>query len=212
MSMTSPASRTVPLVILASASPRRRELLSRLAWPFTVMPADVDEQQHPGEAPLAYVVRLAQAKAAHIAPRFPDALVLGADTVVVLDQQVMGKPADAAQAQQMLTQLSGRQHTVLTGLALLQHGQRLMRLESVSTQVHFRVLSAQEITQYIATDEPFDKAGAYAIQGYAAAFVASVDGCYTNVVGLPLRRTATLLHAAGVPVTMPPAHSGKIAW
>ena len=203
MSTTPADAPTVPRVILASASPRRRELLSRLALAFTVIPADVDEQQRPGEAPLSYVRRLAQAKAAHIAQRFPEALVLGADTVVVLEQQVLGKPANVAQAQRMLTQLSGRQHTVITGLALLQHGRRLAWLDHVSTRVQFRVLSADEIAQYVATDEPFDKAGAYAIQGHAAAFVALVDGCYTNVVGLPLQRTATLLQAAGVPVTLP---------
>ena len=212
MAPTVPDAPQVPTVILASASPRRRELLSRLAVPFTVMPADVNEQQHPGEAPLSYVMRMAQTKAAHIAQHFPEALVLGADTVVVLGQQVLGKPANTAHAQHMLTQLSGRQHTVITGLALLRHCQQLVYLDSVSTRVQFRRLSAADIAQYIATDEPFDKAGAYAIQGHAAAFVASVDGCYTNVVGLPLHRTATLLQAAGVAVTTPPERSEKTAW
>lgn len=203
MSETSRGLPTVPLIILASASPRRRELLSRLACAFTVMPADIDEQQRPGEAPLSYVRRMARTKAAHIAQRFPEALVLGADTVVVLEQQVLGKPANVAQAQRTLTLLSGRRHTVITGLAILQHGQGLMWLDHASTHVQFRVLSPDDIARYIATDEPFDKAGAYAIQGHAAAFVAAVDGCYTNVVGLPLQRTAALLRAAGVPVPLP---------
>jgi septum formation protein len=194
-------STAAPVVILASASPRRRELLARLAIPFTVIPANVDEQLHPGETPLAYVVRLAQAKAASIAQRFPEALVLGADTVVVLDTQIMGKPEDMAQARRMLTRLSGQQHTVITGLALLHHSRQLRYLDSVSTRVHFRPLSAAEIEQYVASGEPFDKAGAYAIQGLAGAFVASVDGCYTNVVGLPVQRTAALLQTAGVPVS-----------
>jgi septum formation protein len=203
---------SLPVVILASASPRRRELLARLSWPFTIIPADIEELHHPGEAPLAYVMRLAHTKAAHIAQRFPDALVLGADTVVVLDQQIMGKPDNAEHARQMLTQLSGRQHTVMTGLALLQHCRQLVSLDSVSTRVRFRSLSPHEIAQYIATGEPFDKAGAYAVQGQAAAFVAAMEGCYTNVVGLPLQRTVALLQAAGIPVTMPPAHSERTAW
>jgi septum formation protein len=193
-----------PAVILASASPRRRELLARLSIPFTIVPADVDEQQRPGETPLAYVVRLAQTKAAHIAQRFPAALVLGADTVVVLDEQIMGKPGDVAQARHMLTRLSGQQHTVITGLALLHHSRQRLYVDSVSTRVRFRTLSADEIEQYLASGEPFDKAGAYAIQGHAAAFVTAVDGCYTNVVGLPLQRTAAILQAAGVPVPQYP--------
>jgi septum formation protein len=206
------AAESLPVVVLASASPRRRELLARLSWPFTIIPADVEELHHPGEAPLAYVVRLAQTKAAQIAQRLPDALVLGADTVVVLDNQILGKPENVAHARQMLTRLSGRQHTVITGLALLQQRRQLVSLDSVSTRVRFRPLSRQEIEHYIATEEPFDKAGAYAIQGQAAAFVASIDGCYTNVVGLPLQRTAALLQAAGVPVTMPPGHNERTAW
>jgi septum formation protein len=208
--MSSPLE-AAPAFILASASPRRQELLARLAVPFAVMPADVDERLLPAEAPPAYVSRLAQTKAQHLAQRFPEALVLGADTVVVLDGHILGKPENVAVARQMLTRLSGRQHTVITGLALLQHSRQLMRLDTVSTLVRFRSLSPTEIEQYIATAEPFDKAGAYAIQGEAAAFVESLEGCYTNVVGLPLRHTAALLQAAGLPVSMPAAHSGKSA-
>jgi nucleoside triphosphate pyrophosphatase len=204
MSVPESLSAVAPTVILASASPRRRELLARLSIPFTVMPANVDEQLRPGETPLAYVVRLAQAKAACIAQRFPEALVLGADTVVVLDRHIMGKPEDVAHARRMLARLSGQQHTVITGLALLHHSRRLRYLDSVSTRVRFRPLAAAEIEQYLASGEPFDKAGAYAIQGRAGAFVAAVEGCYTNVVGLPVQRTAALLQAAGVPVRQHP--------
>jgi septum formation protein len=200
-----------PALILASASPRRRELLAQLAVPFAVLPADVDEQPLAGEAPTAYVRRLAQTKAQHLAQRFPEALVLGADTVVVLDGQILGKPGNVEAARQMLTRLSGRQHTVITGLALLQQGRQFVRLDTVSTLVRFRSLSQAEIERYIATGEPFDKAGAYAIQGEAAAFVESLEGCYTNVVGLPLRHTAALLRAAGLPAPMSSAHSGKSA-
>jgi septum formation protein len=199
-SMASAASATAPALILASASPRRRELLAQLALPFTIIPADVDEQQLAAEAPTAYVIRVAWAKAQHLAQRFPEALVLGADTTVVLDEQILGKPGSVEMARQMLTRLSGRQHTVMTGLALLRQRQQFIRLDRVRTLVRFRPLSRAEIEHYITTGEPLDKAGAYAIQGGAAAFVESLEGCYTNVVGLPLRRTAALLHAAGVSV------------
>jgi septum formation protein len=124
----------------------------------------------------------------------------------------LGKPGDVEEARQMLTRLSGRQHAVMTGLALLQQRRQLVCLDTVNTLVRFRALSQAEIERYIATGEPFDKAGAYAIQGGAAAFVASLEGCYTNVVGLPVRRTAALLRAAGLPVPRIPAHSEKNAW
>ena len=187
-------------LILASASPRRRELLAQLAVPFTVIPANIDESAWPDEGPRAYTMRVAYAKAQHIAQQFPTAVVLGADSVVVLDQQILGKPRDVEEARHMLTRLSGREHTVLTGVAVLYQAQQFVALDAVSTLVRFHSLSASVIEPYIATGEPMDKAGAYAIQGAGAAFVASWDGCYTNVVGLPLRRTATLLQAAGLRV------------
>jgi septum formation protein len=196
-----------PVVILASASPRRRELLAQLAIPFTVFPADVEERRLADEDPMAYALRLAQTKAERVARRFPEALVLGADTVVVLDAEIFGKPGSVAEARHMLTRLSGCEHTVLTGLALLQQCRQFIRRDAVRTRVRFRSLSAAEIEQYLATAEPFDKAGAYAIQGAAAAFVASLDGCYTNVIGLPLRRTAMLLQSAGVPVDYTPQNN-----
>ena len=185
-------------LILASASPRRRELLAQLAIPFTVIPANIDESAWPNEVPRAYTMRVAHAKAQHVARQFPTAVVLGADSVVVLEQQILGKPRDIAEARHMLTCLSGREHTVLTGVAVLHQAQHFVGLDAVSTLVRFRPLSASVIEPYLITGEAMDKAGAYAIQGAAAAFVASRDGCYTNVVGLPLRRTATLLQAAGL--------------
>jgi septum formation protein len=198
-------------LILASASPRRRELLSQLGLPFRIIPADIDESVWPGEAPWAYVRRVAYAKAQHVARQHPAALVLGADSVVVLGQQILGKPRDEAQARDMLTQLSGRMHRVQTVLALVHAARHLVCLEGVSTVVRFRELSATEITGYIATGEPMDKAGAYAIQGIGRAFVASWDGCYTSAVGLPLQRTAALLRALGWTITSVPAHSAQSA-
>ena len=198
-------------LILASASPRRRELLAQLAVPFTVIPANIDESAWPAEVPRAYTMRVAYAKAQHIAQQFPTAVVLGADSVVVLEQQILGKPRDMAQARYMLSRLSGREHTVITGLAVLHQAQQFVSLDAVSTLVRFRPLSPSVIEHYLATGEPMDKAGAYAIQGAAAAFVAARDGCYTNVVGLPLRRTATLLQAAGLHVPTLPAHSAQSA-
>jgi len=194
-----PAQPTLAL-ILASASPRRRALLAQLAVPFTVIPADIDESARPEEVPRAYTMRVAYAKAQHIAQQCPTAVVLGADSVVVLEQQILGKPRDLAQARAMLSRLSGREHTVITGLAVLHRAQHFVALDAVSTRVRFHPLSASAIEHYLATGEPMDKAGAYAIQGVAAAFVAARAGCYTNVVGLPLRRTATLLQAAGLHV------------
>jgi septum formation protein len=185
-------------LILASASPRRRELLAQLAVPFSIIPADIDERVLPDEVPRAYTIRVAHAKAQHVARQFPHAVVLGADSIVVLEQQILGKPRDVEDARHMLTRLSGRAHTVITGLAVLNLAQQFACLDAVSTMVRFRTLSASAIEDYIATAEPLDKAGAYAIQGAAAAFVEAWDGCYTNVVGLPLRRTAALLQAAGL--------------
>lgn len=201
----------LPQLILASASPRRHALLAQLAIPFTVIAADIVECPLCHETPHDYVRRLAKDKARQVAQRFPAAVVLGADTAVILDQHIFGKPTGEQDAKQMLTRLSGRVHQVMTGLAVLQHGQRFCRQASVSTEVRFRRLSALEIERYVATGEPFDKAGAYAIQGQAAAFVEMLNGCFTNVVGLPLQHTAELLRAAGLPVTLA-GHSEKNAW
>lgn len=186
-----------PTLILASASPRRRELLTTLDLPFSVMPAHVDERHHAAEPPESYVVRLAQEKAGQLAEQFPSTWVLGADTVVVLDHHILGKPADAAAARAMLRRLSGREHTVMTGVAVVHHGRRIVQCAVVSTRVRFHTLQAADIEAYIATGEPFDKAGAYAVQGGGRQFVAALEGCYNNVVGLPLKRTLILLRSAG---------------
>lgn len=198
-------------LMLASASPRRRELLAQLAIPFTVLPAHIDESVKPGEVPWAYTRRVAYAKALHVARQFPTAVVLGADSVVVLEHHILGKPHDPDDARQMLSRLSGRVHTVMTAVAVLQYTRHVVCLDVVQTLVRFRPLLPSAIEHYIATGEPMDKAGAYAIQGTAAAFVESWTGCYTNVVGLPVRRTATLLQAVGLPVPILLEHSAQSA-
>jgi septum formation protein len=198
-------------LILASASPRRRELLAQLAIPFKVLPANIDESVVPGEVPWAYTRRVAYAKAQYIAWQCPTAVVLGADSVVVLEHSILGKPRDPDDARQMLSRLSGRAHTVMTAVAVLYYARHVVCLDVVQTLVRLRPLSPSVIEHYITTGEPMDKAGAYAIQGVAAAFVESWKGCYTNVVGLPLRRTAAFLQAVGVPVPILLERSGQSA-
>lgn len=189
--MTSAGRPSVPL-LLASASPRRAELLRAAGIPFDVFPADVDERQHAGEDASTYVQRLAAAKAAHVANTHPGRTVLGADTTVVVDGDVLGKPRDAAEAVAMLERLSGRSHLVLTGVCLIGPDGRTQRAVAVTT-VDFRPLTAAEIEQYVASGEPMDKAGGYAIQGGAGRFVAQTDGDYDNVVGLPVALVVRLL-------------------
>ncbi|ATB46998.1 Maf family protein [Corallococcus macrosporus] len=185
------------LLVLASASPRRRELLSQLDLRFTVSAADIDETPHAGEPARDYVGRLAREKARVVAARHPGAWVLAADTTVALGAELMGKPRDAGEAQAMLTRLSGRTHDVYTGVALAgRHEEALV----VHTRVTFRALSAAELAWYANTGEPLDKAGAYAIQGRGGVLVAGVEGSPSNVVGLPLAETVALLERAGVPV------------
>jgi septum formation protein len=173
------------VIVLASASPRRAQLLREAGIPFEVVAADVDEGQHAGEAADTYVRRLAAAKAARVAAAHPRRAVLGADTTVVVDGEVLGKPRDAAEAASMLRRLSGRSHEVLTGVCLIgRDGQAETAV--ASTTVEFRPLTPQEIEAYVASGEPMDKAGAYAIQGGAGPFVTRIDGDYDNVVGLPV--------------------------
>ena len=189
--MTSP-----PRVILASASPRRRELLGLVGIAHEVRPADIDETQHPGESPVAYAERLARGKAAVIAAADTAAAVIGADTIVVVDGVVLGKPSDADDAARMLRVLSGRRHMVHTAVAVVFRGRTASGVESVD--VTFRELSDSEIRSYIATGEPMDKAGAYGIQGFGATIVERVEGDYFSVMGLGLRRLVALFAQVGL--------------
>jgi len=178
-------------LILASASPRRRELLSKAGFTFACDPVDVDERVRRGERPVAYVRRLARAKARAAALRHPCAVVVGADTAVILRGHILGKPEDAADAARMLGLLSGRWHEVLTGVAVARDRRLLDAV--ASTRVLFATLSREEIEWYVSSGEPGDKAGAYGIQGLAARFVERVDGSCSNVVGLPVAEVYRLL-------------------
>lgn len=184
-------------LILASASPRRRELLVQAGYAFEVDAADVDESLCQGEFSAAYVLRLAQEKALAVLSKHTDqtdVIVLGADTTVVLDGKILGKPADAADAREMLRRLSGRTHQVLTGIAAATRAGIGTAVES--TDVTFSEIPEAELDAYCATSEPLDKAGAYGIQGYAARWIPRIDGCYFNVMGLPIARTVTLIEEA----------------
>ena len=185
-------------LILASASPRRAEILRDAGVSFTVVSSAVDETPYPEEAPQALVQRLADAKADLVAARaVGPAIVIAADTVVVLDGQVLGKPRSTDDARHMLEQLSGRTHSVHTGVSLIRlpDAGRLQFVET--TLVHFSRLTADEISKYLATEEPYDKAGAYAIQGRAGRFIPRIEGCYYNVVGLPLEHLLAALRELG---------------
>lgn len=187
---------TLLRVVLASQSPRRRELLGLIGIAHDVRPADVDETQHAGEGPEAYVERVARDKVAKIAAQERDAVVIGADTTVVVDDVVLAKPDDSADAVRMLTRLSGRSHLVHTAIAVGRAGRIESAVETVG--VTFRTLSPAEIAGYVATGEPLDKAGAYGIQGFGATIVERVDGDYFSVMGLGLRRLVELLSRVGV--------------
>lgn len=189
-----------PHLVLASASPRRRELLAQIGVRHRVMPADIDERLLEDEAPADYVRRLALAKARAVCPQADGLPVIGADTTVAVGGNILGKPTNRAQGLAMLAQLSGRRHEVYSGVALV--GAREAVTVAVS-RVIFRTISAEERAAYWATGEPVDKAGAYAIQGQGAIFVASLEGSYSGVMGLPLFETAKLLSAAGIPVLQP---------
>ncbi|MEO7360609.1 MAG: Maf family protein [Gemmatimonadaceae bacterium] len=182
-------------VILASQSPRRRELLTLIGVPHTVQPADIDESVYPNEAPAAHAERLARTKASAIAQREPGALVVGSDTIVVIDDAILGKPTDEMHAAQMLRKLSGRTHTVVTAVAVAQGDRVISGVEHVT--VTFRALSEQMIADYIATREPMDKAGSYGIQGFGATIVERIDGDYFAVMGLPLGRLIGLCAQLG---------------
>jgi len=187
---------TLPRVVLASSSPRRRELLTLIGVPHTVSPADIDETPFAGEQPRLHAERLAQEKATVVARREPNAVVIAADTIVVVDGDILGKPRDEAEAGVMLRRLSGRQHVVLTAVAVARDGVIVSGVESVD--VTFRVLSEMDITRYIATREPMDKAGAYGIQGFGATIVTRIDGDYFAVMGLALGLMVRLMGRVGV--------------
>jgi septum formation protein len=192
------SSDTTPLVCLASASPRRRELLAQLGVAHLTQPADIDEALAPGEVARDYVVRMAQAKALAVRSRGVQLPVLAADTAVVLDEMVFGKPHDRGDGVAMLARLAGRTHRVLTAVALAQATGIAFRLST--SEVRLRAISAAECAAYWDSGEPRDKAGGYAIQGRGAVFVEHLSGSYSGVVGLPLYETAQLLAAAGVPL------------
>ena len=185
------------MIVLASASPRRHELLSMLGIPHIVDPAHVDESVKPGEAPEALARRLAREKAITVARRHSDVPALGADTIVVLGDRVLNKPESPAEAVAMLTDLAGREHTVITAVALAM-AHTLWEGCDV-TRVRFRPLSAEMISAYVATGEPLDKAGAYGVQGYGAALVERIEGDFFGVMGLPVRVVLQLLEDAGMP-------------
>ena len=180
-------------LILASASPRRRELLAQAGYTFEVHPAHINEDLHAGEDPIDYVVRLAREKAEAVYAQTADtdAVTLGADTTVTLDGHILAKPEDAADAARMLRLLSGRTHRVITGVAIA--SSIGVEVAAEVTGVQFLTLSDEEIAAYIETGEPMDKAGAYGIQGYAAKWIPRIEGCYFNVVGLPLAMVSTML-------------------
>ena len=185
-------------IILASNSPRRKELLRQVGVSFTVDPADVDERPFPGERPEDYAVRVALDKARVAAARSKNGVIIAADTIVVVDDTILGKPADRNDAERMLTVLSGRVHRVITGLAVIDAASGKTMTNSAVTSVWFRDLSQQEIQSYIAGGEPLDKAGAYGIQGKGALLVKQIEGCYFNVVGLPLSLLGELLRKFGI--------------
>lgn len=185
-------------IILASASPRRAELLRQMGVEFQVRPADIDETPANGELPADYVLRLAREKALAISHQVPDAIVLGSDTSVVVADCILGKPGNEREAAETLQALSGRTHQVMTAVATAVDGFAQACL--VTTDVTFRRLRPDEISAYVRTGEPMDKAGSYGIQGLGGIFVESLQGSYSAVVGLPLRETADLLAQAGYPV------------
>ncbi len=188
-------------LILASASPRRAELLKQLGLEFTIIASHFPEDPPgPADLPAEYVARLARFKAERVVQTIDAGVVIGADTVVVLEDEILGKPDGADGAEMMLSRLSGKEHSVYTGVALIGRPGGQSRVLVEETRVRFRELTRREIEAYVATGEPLDKAGAYGIQGKGAILVESISGCYFNVVGLPIGRLATVLPRFGVSV------------
>ena len=189
------------VLLLASGSPRRAELLRDAGIAFEAEAADIDESQQPGEPAEVYVQRLAETKARAVARRHPDRVVLGADTTVVVGGEVLGKPRDREDAARMLSLLSGRSHVVLTGVCLIVPPAGAVYTDVAATTVDFLTLSLTDIDSYVASGEPMDKAGGYAIQGQAARFVRRLEGSYSNVVGLPVALVQGMCRAHGIQVS-----------
>ena len=187
-----------PKLILASASPRRRELLLSIGVPFRVVPSRVEEIRRSRESPRRFVRRAAKEKGKEISRLHPEAFVLSADTVVVVEGRLLGKPADRREAQRMLAMLAGREHLVHTAVCLLQDKRGYLDEEYVTTRVRFRSLTRGEIAAYVRTGECDDKAGAYAAQGAGNLLIERIDGSYTNVVGLPMTHALAMLRRAGL--------------
>jgi septum formation protein len=189
--------KTVSKLILASGSPRRRELLTRARVDFEVVQSDLEEVRHPNESARDYASRMAREKALAVSARHPHRMVLGADTVVECDGVILEKPSDATDAARMLTTLSGNTHTVVTAFAIASN-QKIVANDAILSRVTFRALTAEEITSYIATGEPFDKAGAYGIQGIGGGFISHVEGSRDNVMGLPTDEVIVALTRHGI--------------
>ncbi len=183
----------MPKIVLASESPRRRELLGALGLEFDIEVSGVEEIQSEGETPGEHALRLAREKALAVGKVRPDAFVIGADTIVIIGGEVLGKPSDASEAKRMLTKLSGRAHTVITAFAIVR-GEDVLVDRAVESTVVFKSLSDEELDWYTATREPYDKAGSYAVQGIGAFFIREIHGSYTNVIGLPLTEAVEALH------------------
>jgi septum formation protein len=184
--------------ILASTSPRRRELLAQLGLSFNVVPSRLQEMNQSGMKPHVHASYFAEAKAKDVADRYPNKWVLGADTIVILGQEILGKPTDFSDASSMLSRLGGRSHSVITGVCLVNASLEVVESEWVETKVSMRSLTVEDIEGYIRTGEPMDKAGGYGIQGIGGCLVQRIEGSYSNVVGLPLCETLELLRRHGV--------------
>ena len=193
-----PSKKGPPRLILASASPRRRELLQKTQLRFRIIPSQTEETHRSGETPETYVTRVAAEKAGAVAQHHPGFWVLAADTIVTFEGQIFGKPANPDSARQMLTTLSGQTHQVLTAFILLDQAGNTTTAEVVTSQVTFKALSETEVAAYLATGEPFDKAGAYAIQGKGRDLIARVSGSRTNVIGLPMDEVTAALRTVGL--------------
>jgi septum formation protein len=183
--------------ILASASPRRIELLSLLGLRFEIMPSQVNEAFMTGETPREHVLRLSEAKAMTAAVLHPDAWIMGADTIVVINGEVLGKPRTPDEAKEMLGKLSGRVHTVFTGFTVARKNAHILIRDAIESSVRFREISEDEMVWYISSEEPYDKAGGYAVQGMGAFFIREIHGSYTNVMGLPLCEVVDVLKGVG---------------